>query len=225
VISDTPKPYQCSVRPGSCHELHPTSRFGPDEVEQLILDINALPIPPPHPFTVPREISFAIQKADSDREVISIQRDELTNELFVHLWAHEDPYPLVVTPVPGQKLLQYPWSLEFFTSLTGRIMCHVKDCETGDIIPMMVGDFYAQFGNKHDGKRVLKLKVLPFGRFTMRTWTHNLFCLGLPFLRALPDYHSILLSLFWSDECSPSERLYKIRRLSQYYVILSKRCC
>lgn len=131
-------------------------------MEQLILDIKALPIPPPRPFTVPREISAAIQKADSDREVISIQHNELTNELFVHLWAREDPYPLVVTPVPGQKLLQYPWSPEFFTDLTGTTMCLVEDCETGDIIPMMVGDFYAQFGNKHDGKRVLKVKVLPF---------------------------------------------------------------
>jgi len=131
-------------------------------VEQLILDIKALPIPPPRPFTVPREISAAIQKADSDREVISIQHNVLTNELFVHLWAREDPYPLVVTPVPGQKLLQYPWSPEFFTDLTGTTMCLVEDCETGDIIPMMLRDFYALFGNKHDGKQVLKLKVLPF---------------------------------------------------------------
>ena len=131
-------------------------------MEQLILDIKALPIQPSRPFTVPRTISAAIQKADSDREVISIQHNELTNELFVHLWAREDPYPLVVTPVPGQRLLQYPWSPEFFTSLTGKTKCNVQDCETGDIIPMMVGDFYALFGNEHDDTRVLKLKVLPF---------------------------------------------------------------
>jgi len=131
-------------------------------VEQLILDIKALRIPPPHPFTAPRAISAAIQKADSDRKVISIPHNELTNELFVHLWAREDPYPLVVTPVPGQKLLQYPWSPEFFTSLTGKTMCYAQDCETGDIIQMTVGDFYAQFGNKHDGKQILKLKVYHF---------------------------------------------------------------
>jgi len=223
VISDTYKPHQCSARPGSCHQLHPTSRFGPDEVEQLILDIKALPIQPSRPFTVPRTISAAIQKADSDREVISIQHNELTNELFVHLWAREDPYPLVVTPVPGQRLLQYPWSPEFFTSLTGKTKCNVQDCETGDIIPMMVGDFYALFGNEHDDTRVLKLKVLPFWRFTMRIWTHNSFCLGLPFLRALPDHPSILLSSSWSDECSPGARLYEIRWLFQCCVILSKR--
>lgn len=131
-------------------------------MKELILDIKALPTPPSRPFTVPRAISAAIQKADSDREVISIQHNELTNELFDHLWAREDPYPLVVTPVPGKKLLQYDWSPKFFMDLTGKTKCNAQDCETGDIIPMTVGDFYAQFGNKHDGRRVLKLKVLPF---------------------------------------------------------------
>ena len=101
-----------------------------------------------------------MQRADSNREIISIPRNELTNDLLVHLWARDDPYPLVVTPIPGQKLLQYPWTPEFFTNITGRTKCDAQDCETGEIIPTTVGDFYGLFGKESDNRRVLRLKVL-----------------------------------------------------------------
>ena len=65
-------------------------------------------IPPSRPFVVPPAISAAMTRADRDRKIISIQHNELTNELFDHLWARADPYPLVITPIPGQKLLQHP---------------------------------------------------------------------------------------------------------------------
>jgi lysine-specific demethylase 3 len=140
----------------------PISRFAPGEVEQLILDIETTlhNIPPSRPFTVTPSIAVAMQRADSNREIISIPRNELTNDLFVHLWARDDPYPLVVTPTPGHKLLQYPWTPEFFTNITGRTGCNAQDCETGDIVPTTVGDFYSLFGKEYDDRQVLRLKVL-----------------------------------------------------------------
>jgi hypothetical protein len=117
-------------------------------------------VPPSCPFTVTPSIAAAMQRADSNREIISVSRDELTNDLFDHLWARDDPYPLVVTPSPGQKLLQYPWTPEFFTNITGSTRCEAQDCETGEIIPTTVGDFYSLFGKEYDNKRVLRLKVL-----------------------------------------------------------------
>jgi [histone H3]-dimethyl-L-lysine9 demethylase len=101
-----------------------------------------------------------MQRADSNREIISIRHNELTNDLFVHLWARSDPYPLLVTPIPGQKLLQYPWTPEFFTDITGKTPCDAQDCETGEIVRTTVGDFYSLFGKECDNRRVLRLKVL-----------------------------------------------------------------
>ena len=142
------------MRTGLYHTLSdfaPISRFAPGEVEQLILDIETTlrNIPPPHPFAVTPSIAAAMQRADSNREIISIPRNELTNDLFVHLWARDDPSPLVVTPTPGQKLLQFPWTPEFFTDVAGKTRCEAQDCETGDIIPTMVGDFYSLFGKEY----------------------------------------------------------------------------
>jgi hypothetical protein len=142
-------------------DFAPISRFAPGEVEELILDIETTlrNIPPSRPFAVTPSIAAAMQRADSNRDIISIPRHELTNDLFVHLWDRDDPYPLVVTPTPGQKLLQFRWTPEFFTEVTGKTPCDAQDCETGDIVPTTVGDFYSLFG-KSDNGQVLRLKVL-----------------------------------------------------------------
>jgi hypothetical protein len=137
-----------------------------------------------------------MERADSVREIISIPHNELTNELFDHLWAREDPYPIIVTPIPGQKLLQYPWTPEFFARVTGNTECDAQDCETGDIVRTTVGAFYSLFGKEDDARRVVKLKVftVPPSHCTLRIWTHSTlasFALGLPFLKALPDYSSL----------------------------------
>jgi lysine-specific demethylase 3 len=162
--------HQCPSRPGLYHTLPdfaPISRFAPGEVGQLILGIETTlhNTPPPHPFTATPSIAAAMRRADSHREIISIPRDELTNDIFVHLWARDDPYPLVVTPIPGQKLLQYPWTPKFFMGITGGTACNAQDCETGDIVPTTVGDFYSLFGKEYDSRRVLKLKVCAILRF------------------------------------------------------------
>jgi [histone H3]-dimethyl-L-lysine9 demethylase len=142
-------------------DFTPISRFAPSEVKQLILEIGMLPkIPPSRPFSVTPAIAAAMTRANCDRTVISIQHHKLTNELFDHLWARADPYPLVITPIPGQKLLQYPWTPEFFTNIIGTIPCKAQDCETGKIVPTMVGDFYGQFGKECDTRRVLRLTAL-----------------------------------------------------------------
>ena len=117
-------------------------------------------IPPSCPFTVTLLIAAAMQRADSNREVISIPHNKLTNDLFIHLWARDVPYPIVVTPIPRWKLLQYPWTPDFFTGITGRTECEAQDCETGDIVPTMVGDFYNLFGKECDNRQILRLKVL-----------------------------------------------------------------
>jgi hypothetical protein len=133
-------------------DLAPISQFAPGEVEQLILDIETMlhNIPPSRPFAVTPSIAAAMQRADSNRKTISIPRNELTNDLFVHLWARDDPYPLVVIPTPGQKLLQFPWTPEFFMDVTGKTQCEAQDCETGDIIPTTVSDFYSLFGKEYN---------------------------------------------------------------------------
>ena len=160
--------HQCLSRTGSCHTLPdfaPISRFAPGEVKQLILDIETAlhNIPPSHPFTVTPSIAAAMRRADSHREIISIPHNELTNDLFVYLWARDDPYPLVVTPIPGQKLLQYPWTPKFFMDITGSTLCYAQDCETGDIVPTTVRDFYSLFGKEYE--QVLRLKVCAILRF------------------------------------------------------------
>jgi len=105
-------------------------------------------------------ISAAMKRADSHGEVISIPRNELTNELFVHLWSRDDPYPIVVKPVPGQKLFQYPWTPEFFAKILGTTACNAQDCETGAIIPTSIAEFYGQFGQESDTRTVTRLKVI-----------------------------------------------------------------
>jgi lysine-specific demethylase 3 len=118
-----------------------------------------LPNIPPSPFVVTPAVAAAMARADCDRMIISIQHDRLTNELFEHLWARADPYPLVVTPIPGRKLLQYAWSPEFFTDIAGTTECKAQDCETGEIVPTTVGAFYGLFGKECDTRPVLRLKV------------------------------------------------------------------
>jgi hypothetical protein len=155
--------HHCLARTTVYHtfpDFTPISRFAPGEVKQLILEIELLPnIPPSRPFAATPAIAAAMARADCDRKVISIQHNELTNGLFDHLWARADPYPLVVTPIPGQKLLQYPWTPEFFTKIIGTTACKAQDCETGEIVPTTVGDFYGLFGEECDTRRVLRLKV------------------------------------------------------------------
>jgi [histone H3]-dimethyl-L-lysine9 demethylase len=163
--------HQCLSRTGQYHTLPdfaPISRFAPGKVKQLILNIKTTlhNIPPPRPFTVTPLIAAAMRRADSHRETISIPHNELTNDLFVYLWAQDDPYPLVMTPIPRQKLLQYPWTPKFFMDITGRTPCDAQDCETGDIVPTTVGDFYSLFGKEYDNSRVLKLKVCAILRFS-----------------------------------------------------------
>jgi hypothetical protein len=183
-------------------DFTPISRFAPGEVKQLILEIGMLPnIPPSRPFTVTPAIAATMTRADCDRKVISIQHNELTNELFDHLWAHADPYPLVITPIPGQKLLQYPWTPEFFTNIIGTTPCKAQDCETGEIVPTTVGDFYGQFGKECDTRRVLRLKVLCYFAISPCAFGLSRFSLGLSFVGALPDHPPIFLSSSRSDEC------------------------
>ena len=160
--------YCCLSRTKSYHtfpDFAPISRFAPGEVKQLILDIETTlhNIPPPRPFTVTPSIAAAMQRADSHREIISIPHNELTNDLFVYLWARDDPYPLIVTPIPGQKLLQYPWTPKFFIGITGGTSCNAQDCETGEIVPTTVGNFYSLFGKEYE--QVLRLKVCAILRF------------------------------------------------------------
>ena len=217
---------QCLSRTGLYHTLPdfvPISRFAPGKVKQLILkiDVTLHNIPPSRPFTAAPSIATAMQRADSHREIISIPHNELTNDLFVYLWTRDDPYPLVVTPIPGQKLLQYPWNPQFFIDITGRTVCNAQDCETGDIVPTTVGDFYSLFGKEYDGRRVLKLKV----HFTILPFAFGLtirFPLGLPLRGALPEWPYILPSSSWSDECNRRAGLHKTRWLLQRCVVLSK---
>jgi [histone H3]-dimethyl-L-lysine9 demethylase len=174
-------------------DFTPISRFAPGEVKQLILEIEMLPnIPPSRPFAVTPAIAAAMTRADCDRKVISIQHNELTNELFDHLWDRADPYPLVVTPIPGQKLLQYPWSPEFFANITGTTECKAQDCETGEIVQTTVGGFYGLFGKNFD--RILRLKVSCYFAISLCAFGLNKFSPGLSFIRALPEYPPILPS-------------------------------
>jgi lysine-specific demethylase 3 len=176
-------------------DFTPISRFAPGEVKQLILEIGMLPnIPPSRPFDVTPAIADAMTRADCDRKVISIQHNELTNELFDHLWARADPYPVVVTPVPGQKLLQYPWSPEFFMNITGTTECKAQDCETGEIVPTTVGGFYSLFGKECDTRQVLRLKVSCYFAISPCAFGLNKFSPGLSLVGALPEYPPIFLS-------------------------------
>jgi [histone H3]-dimethyl-L-lysine9 demethylase len=158
--------YQCASRQDWSHKAQdfaPVSRFCPGEVEQLIIDVEADIEALPNisrPFAVSPSISAAMKRADSHGEVISIPRNELTNELFVHLWSRDDPYPIVVKPVPGQKLFQYPWTPEFFAKILGTTACNAQDCETGAIIPTSIAEFYGQFGQESDTRTVTRLKVI-----------------------------------------------------------------
>ena len=151
-------------------------------------------IPPSPPCLVTPAIAAAMKRADCDRKIISIQHNELTNELFDHLWARADPYPLVVTPIPGRKLLQYSWSPEFFTDIAGATDCKAQDCETGEIVPTTVGDFYSLFGKECDTRRVLRLKVLCYFAISPCAFGLSKFSLGLSFVDALPEYPPIFLS-------------------------------
>jgi [histone H3]-dimethyl-L-lysine9 demethylase len=183
-------------------DITPISRFAPGEVKQLIFEIKMLPdIPPSRPFTVTPTIAAAMARADCDREVISIQHNELTNELFDHLWAREDPYPLVITPVPGQKLLQYPWTPAFFTNIIGTTPCKAQDCETGKVVSTTVGDFYRLFGTECNTRPVLRLKVSCYFAISPCTFGLSRFSLGLSFIGALPDHPPIFLPSSRSDEC------------------------
>jgi hypothetical protein len=167
--------HQCLSRPGLYHTLPdfaPISRFAPGEVKQLILGIETTlhNTPPPHPFTATPSIAAAMRRADSHREIISIPRDELTNDLFVHLWARDDPYPLVVTPIPGQKLLQYPWTPKFFMGITGGTACNAQDCETVSQQRWATSTAYlvkntiaGEFSNS---------RFVPFYDFAICIWTH-----------------------------------------------------
>jgi hypothetical protein len=67
-----------------------------------------------------------------------------------------------ITPIPGQKLLQYPWTPKFFMDITGRTPCDAQDCETGDVVLTTVGSL---FGKEYDKRQVLKLKVCAILRF------------------------------------------------------------
>ena len=185
-------------------DFTPVSRFAPGEVKQLILEIGMLPkIPPSCPFVVPPAISAAMTRADHDRKIISIQHNELTNELFDHLWARADPYPLVITPIPGQKLLQHPWTPEFFTKIIGTTACKAQDCETGEIVSTTVGKFYGLFGKECDTRQVLRLKVSCYFATLPSAFGLSRFSLGLSFVGALPDHPPIFLSSSRSDECDP----------------------
>jgi hypothetical protein len=110
-------------------------------------------------FAVTPSIAAAMKRADNDREVITIRRKELTNELFAHLFSGDDPYPLLVVPDPGEKIFQYPWDANFFARVFANTDCEIEDCATGNKTPGTVGKFFGSFGKDDPTKAVKKLKV------------------------------------------------------------------
>ena len=64
---------------------------------------------------------------------------------------------------PNRGNTKYPWTPKFFMEITGSTRCDAQDCETRDIVPTMVRDFYSLFGKEY--KQVLRLKVCAILRF------------------------------------------------------------
>ena len=112
-----------------------------------------------------------MKRADADREVITISRKDLTNELFAYLLDRDDPYPLVVVPDPGEILFQYPWDAEFFASIFPDTECDIENCATSIISRRKVAEFFRRFGRDDDAKLVEKIRVI-LSYYYLRAWTY-----------------------------------------------------
>jgi hypothetical protein len=133
----------------------PISRFAHDELVQLIATIETMPIIVPSPYVMDKRMADAIKLADSERKVIRIRRDDMSNELFDALWSSSNPYPLVVT---GHKM-QHNWSPDLFSKLIGHNKCTVQNCKTKQVVDSTVGEFFGRYGAEREGRDVLRLKV------------------------------------------------------------------
>jgi hypothetical protein len=147
----------------------PVSRFSPGELDDLIQVIESLPEPPTtSQYVQSPKIVTAKAQAISMQEPITIAYDEMSNELFDHLWSsEEDPYPFVVTDVT--RYLQYTFSPEFFREydVLGDQPCIIQNCETGEELESTVAEFFSKYGSTSEGRQVLRLKVNSLNIFSV----------------------------------------------------------
>lgn len=87
-----------------------------------------------------------------------IKREELTNEVFDHLWSTPDPVPIVVPGVNAE--LEHSWDPAFFIEHFGDQICQVQNCYDPDMsMKQTIREFFSRFGQHYDGRLVLRVKV------------------------------------------------------------------